>query len=146
MAASISIGDIVNLINIVYKIYVALNDAHGSADEYWRTRKDIESFHAELDRIERQAVPLAQDQDAIDLASSLRENVEISRQTTEAYLSDLRRYEKAFGKDRTRMNKILSTFWKIDWFFRHRGDASEVRQHLQAGRTSLNTNLQLLNL
>ena len=133
MAASISIGDIVDLITIVNKIYVALNDAHGSADEYWRTRKDIECFHAELDRIEHQAVPLAQDHDATDLASSLRKNVEISRQTTEAYLSELKRYEKAFGKDRTRMSKLLCAYWKMDWFFRHRGDASEVRQRLQAG-------------
>ena len=107
MAMPVSIGDIVTLLSIIRKLYVAFNTAHGSAAEYRDTIGGIESFHVQLDCVEHLAVPLAQEHGATDLASSILVNVETSKQATERYLSKMRQYGKVFGKDKKQMNAIL---------------------------------------
>ena len=146
MAMPVGIGDIVTLLSIISKLYVAFNTAHGSAAEYWDTIGEIESFHVQLDCVEQLAVPLAEEHGATALASSIHVNVKRSKQATARYLSKTKRYEGAFGKDKKQKNVILRTFRKMDWFFRHAGDASELRQRLQANRSGLIVDLQLLNM
>lgn len=142
----VSIGDIIDIITMITKVYVALNDARGSATDYRRTIEDIKRFHEQLDQIERLAVSLAQNHSAADLASSIRENVQLARETTGEYLSEMKKYEQALGNDTEKMNAIKRTFWKIDWFFRHRAEASEISQCLQAHRVNISTSLHLLNM
>lgn len=112
----------------------------GSVADYQRTVKDIEHHRHHLDVISELATMMAlahHDVDALNLKSSLHDQVEASKAVAERCLETMSRYEKALGEKREQ-NVFMRIYWSVHWHLSNSATAAaEARRRMSEDRTNL---------
>ena len=97
MTSPLGVGDILAIASMLSDIYVALNDARGSAADYETTVKETEQFLADLKNVQRIALSLARDL-GHKLADPIINKIDMYKAAMEKFMRSIQKYKKVFGE------------------------------------------------